>query len=161
MTNLKLMINKNYGSFIVLVVSFIFFRIIYIIKHKKKIILKEELMLLFFIIYLLILANIVTYNINDYNLNNYIPFKEITRYEIDSRLFLKNILGNILLFIPIGMFLKNYFKTNLLFTILVAFLYSFGIESIQLLIGRVFDVDDIILNLIGSIIGYYFSLLTV
>ena len=29
------------------------------------------------------------------------------------------------------------------------------IESIQLLIGRVFDIDDIILNVIGGMIGFY------
>ena len=33
-------------------------------------------------------------------------------------------------------------------------LVSVSIETTQLLIGRVFDVDDIILNLIGGMIGF-------
>ena len=55
------------------------------------------------------------------------------------------------------MFFKSYFDLKLLSLIIVTIIYSFAIETMQLLIGRVFDIDDIILNLIGSIIGYYFS----
>ena len=29
------------------------------------------------------------------------------------------------------------------------------IEIVQMIIGRVFDVDDILLNLIGAILGFY------
>ena len=32
---------------------------------------------------------------------------------------------------------------------------SLAIEIVQMMIGRVFDVDDIILNLIGGILGYF------
>lgn len=37
---------------------------------------------------------------------------------------------------------------------------SVSIESTQLIIGRIFDIDDIILNLIGGMLGYgiYFIL---
>ena len=38
---------------------------------------------------------------------------------------------------------------------LMALLVSISIEIIQLVIGRVFDIDDIILNTIGGIIGFY------
>ena len=32
---------------------------------------------------------------------------------------------------------------------------SFSIETTQMVIGRVFDVDDIMLNIIGGILGYF------
>ena len=39
-----------------------------------------------------------------------------------------------------------------MFLVLLA---SISIECTQLAIGRVFDVDDIILNVIGGVIGYF------
>mgnify|MGYP005809520945 FL=1 len=38
--------------------------------------------------------------------------------------------------------------------VLLSLLISSTIETTQLLIGRVFDVDDIILNVIGGVIGF-------
>ena len=36
-------------------------------------------------------------------------------------------------------------------TMLIAFITSLSIEVIQFLIGRVFDVDDVILNVLGGL----------
>ena len=55
------------------------------------------------------------------------------------------------------MIIKVYFNCKLLSLIFITILYSFIIEIIQFTIGRVFDIDDILLNLFGSIIGYLFS----
>ena len=67
------------------------------------------------------------------------------------------LLGNIFLFIPAGWLLPRLFKSMrkffpLLLTCLLAILF---VESLQLvtLLGR-FDVDDIILNIAGMLIGY-------
>ena len=38
---------------------------------------------------------------------------------------------------------------------LLVFIVSLSIECVQLLIGRCFDVDDILLNLIGGMFGYF------
>jgi len=70
---------------------------------------------------------------------------------------LKNILGNIILFIPLGFILVLKFKriNNLLSVVLVGVLSSTLIEFIQLLLpNRAFDIDDIILNALGSMIGF-------
>ena len=40
-----------------------------------------------------------------------------------------------------------------------AFIVSLSIELIQSIIGRVFDVDDIILNCLGAVWGYLFYLI--
>ena len=63
--------------------------------------------------------------------------------------------SNVLLFIPYGFFacyyidLKSFFKAFGL-----VFVASLSIEFTQLMIGRVFDVDDILLNVVGGMIGY-------
>mgnify|MGYP002626780246 CR=1 FL=1 len=37
---------------------------------------------------------------------------------------------------------------------MVALIVSFSAEAIQYYIGRVFDIDDIILNVLGAFLGY-------
>ena len=157
MANLKIILKDDYAVIILSIISYIFFRILVRIKYKKKIEFNKEFSLIMFIIYLLILFFIVTYPVNEYGYNNYNLFRELLRYKIGSNGFINNIIGNILLFIPFGMFLRYYFKLKVISLILITILYSLSIEITQILINRVFDIDDIILNLIGSIIGYCFS----
>lgn len=140
---------------IITVLSIVSLRITYLIRTKTKFILYEELLSLIFIIYMLLLFRIVTYqDVISYG-NNFIPFKELTRYTIGSNLFYKNIVGNILLFMPYGFFVSYYLKLDkkrlALFLVLII---SLSIECVQLVIGRCFDVDDILLNLIGGMFGY-------
>ena len=157
MSNLKIILKDDYAVIILSVISYIFFRILIRIKYKKKIEIKRELILVLFIVYLLILFFIVTYPVNEYGYNNYNIFRELLRYKIGSSGFFNNIIGNILLFIPFGMFLRYYFKLKIISLIFITIIYSLSIETTQILINRVFDIDDITLNLIGSIIGYCFS----
>jgi glycopeptide antibiotics resistance protein len=78
------------------------------------------------------------------------------RYEIGSRLFFKNIIGNIIMFMPYGFMVGYYLKLEKPdFVVILTLIVSSCIETIQLVIGRVFDIDDIILNLMGGIIGAY------
>lgn len=67
-----------------------------------------------------------------------------------------NILGNIILFVPMGIFLRILFNKSSgdQKTLIVSSLISLAIEILQLLAGRCFDVDDIILNIFGSLLGY-------
>ena len=143
---------------IILVVNIISsVRIVYLFTNKKKIILYEELIGLSFIIYILSLFYVVTFQDINYGNNNYVFFKEMMRYPIHSKMFIKNVLGNILLFIPLGFYVTYYLKSKKIGWpfLLIAF-FSVTIEVIQLKIGRVFDVDDILLNIFGGIIGYTF-----
>lgn len=131
-------------------------RITYIIKNKENFILYKELLSFVFVIYVLCLFYVVTFQDVGWSKSNFIPFKEMFRYSIGSRLFIKNVIGNIIMFIPYGFF-ASYFldlkKTKSM--TLMALLVSASIEITQLVIGRVFDIDDIILNTIGGIIGFY------
>ena len=109
-------------------------------------------------IYVLFLFQVVTFEdiLSSSSTNNFTPFKEILRYNFGSRLFLKNVVGNLVMFVPFGIFasfaVKADNKYQALFLITFA---SVTIESTQLAIGRVFDVDDIILNVCGGLIGYF------
>jgi glycopeptide antibiotics resistance protein len=131
-------------------------RLAWLIKNKQKIILYKELIGLFFVIYILCLFHVVSFQDVSWSTQNYIPFKEILRYEVGSRLFFKNILGNTILFIPYGFFASYYLKIIKLRTIVGLTIFtSFIIEFTQSKIGRVFDVDDIILNIVGGIGGFF------
>ncbi|WLR42658.1 VanZ family protein [Bacillus carboniphilus] len=69
---------------------------------------------------------------------------------------IRNIVGNIILFIPLGFLIPLRFKMFKLWkTAIFGFLVSLLVETIQLLFtGRSFDVDDLILNTFGAIAGF-------
>jgi glycopeptide antibiotics resistance protein len=122
-----------------------------------------------FAIYIIILMNVLFFSdyygrtiIKQGNAYNLKPFQEIKRFIIHRGSFTieewtTNLFGNILAFVPLGFFLpvlsKHYRK---LFKILLssAFL-SLTVELLQLYyrVG-IFDIDDLILNTFGGILGY-------
>lgn len=139
--------------FTVIIVSI---RIAYLICNKQKMVFYKEITMFCFIVYILLLYYIVTFQDNNYGTNNFIPFKEIFRYNINSKLFLRNVIGNVLLFVPFGIFVTHYIKNKSFFPVgLLSFLVSCSIELAQSVIGRTADIDDVILNTLGGILGYY------
>ena len=130
-------------------------RIAYLIKNHQKFCFYKEIFVLLFILYVMCLFEIVTLQDQNYGLSNYIPFKEIFRYEGGSSLFVKNIIGNVLLFLPYGYFASEYIKSKKAWPIcLLTTLVTITIEFVQLNIGRTFDIDDVILNTLGGLLGY-------
>ena len=124
------------------------------LKGSKRFVLHRELMALVFIIYILCLYFVVSAQDINYGGINLIPFKEMFRYEIGSYKFMKNIVGNILLFIPYGFFSSYYLNNKKIGTnVLLCLVASLCIETIQYYIGRVFDIDDIMLNVFGGFCG--------
>lgn len=135
---------------------FLSFKLMYCVNTKLKLDIFKEIMDIIFIIYIVFLFNIVTIPEYNYQIINLKPFKEIFRYEIGSKLFIQNVIGNIMLFIPYSFYISYCFKIDKLYLILLfTFLLSLTIELIQTKIGRVFDIDDIILNIVSGIIGYF------
>ncbi len=137
-------------------VILIFFRITYLYKNKMPFVFYKEVLMLSFVIYILCLFQMVTFrDVSTFSRNNFVLFKEILRYNWGSPLFIKNVLGNILMFLPYGFYMSYYLKLKKIPGILVLTLAtSTLIETMQLSIGRCFDVDDILLNVIGGLIGY-------
>ena len=132
-----------------------------IVKNKKTFCFYKELIALSFIIYILCLFQVVTFqDNNNISSNNLIPFREMFRYDLGSRLFLKNVLGNIIMFLPYGFFTSYFLSEKKLLPIFIlTVVTSLTIESTQLMIGRVFDIDDILLNIVGGVLGHYLYIL--
>lgn len=93
---------------------------------------------------------------------NLILFKEIRRFWVHRKILgieavLVNLLGNIGVFVPVGLAVPLLFEEHRGFfrTALLAFEISLAAELIQLVakVGT-FDVDDLLLNTIGGCIGY-------
>lgn len=93
---------------------------------------------------------------------NLVPFKEIFRFlRYQSSLGIKvvflNVFGNVIAFIPFGLFLPSVINNrfNYLGMAFLTFDVSLLIELWQLFskVGR-FDVDDLMLNTLGGILGY-------
>lgn len=130
-------------------------RIAYFKNSKKKFILHKEVVLLFFVAYVLILFQLVTYAGNEYVGMNLVPFKEILRYDFGSDAFFRQVIGNIFLFMPFGFFVTYYVNIKKISTMfLMTVGVSLVIEVVQYFIGRSFDIDDIILNVTGGILGF-------
>ena len=90
------------------------------------------------------------------NLEPFATIKRFYRYRtVNSRLFYTNVIGNCVLFIPLGFGIPKLWKKkySIPVTILLAVVLPCIIEFLQLFIGRQVDVDDILLNFMGVMIG--------
>lgn len=155
--NIREVMLSTWPMIVLTCVVLISLRVAYLVKNKQKLNLQEDLIMLIFIIYILCLFQIVTsQDVSGEHGINITLFKELTRYEFGSRLFYRNIIGNIMLFIPFGFFTSYYLTVERKrFILFLTIIVSFVIEFIQLKIGRAFDVDDVILNVIGGLLGYW------
>lgn len=137
-------------------VIFVSLRIVYLITKKERFVLYKEILLVVFVIYILCLFQVVTFKDVSWSGSNFIPGKEIFRYEVGSSMFYRNTFGNMLLFLPYGFLVSYFFDIKRVYIPLILIsIASLSIELTQLVIGRVFDVDDILLNIIGGLIGYF------
>jgi glycopeptide antibiotics resistance protein len=93
---------------------------------------------------------------------NLILFKEIKRFwvyreQLGMQAVLLNIVGNVAGFLPFGFILPILCRKrpNLLLTGVMGLLFSLSVETLQLA-GKVgsFDVDDLLLNTAGAVLGY-------
>lgn len=87
---------------------------------------------------------------------NLVPFVNLLDYPTKGEILL-NVIGNSTMFIPTGIMTPLIYKKLNSFkkTVLTGFLISLAIEIIQLPFAvRCSDVDDLILNTLGCILGY-------
>ncbi|ACT01863.1 VanZ family protein [Paenibacillus sp. JDR-2] len=91
---------------------------------------------------------------------NLVPFHSIAEFVAGStanskKFAFANVIGNILIFIPLGVYLP-LFKNNYITNVLSVVTLSLFVEIIQGLLGiGTADIDDIILNSIGGWIGLF------
>lgn len=98
------------------------------------------------------------------NSSNFVPFKSISTYinaifngTMNIDIPIKNIFGNLILFLPMGIYLPYLIKKlNKLSSFSISMIILlFVVEVIQLVTRKgSFDVDDFILNMFGALMGY-------
>ncbi|MDE5863845.1 MAG: VanZ family protein [Lachnospiraceae bacterium] len=102
---------------------------------------------------------------------NLIPFREIIRFikyrnYIDFYSVVVNLIGNVAAFMPFGALIRWVVNKKVRWyqAVLYTLLFSLSVELLQLVakVG-VFDVDDLILNTVGGLFGFwvYYILLLV
>ena len=117
--------------------------------------------LCYFVIILRLCLTPVTFSFITANCNlryfHGVPYNLLPFQQLDFEWFL-----NIIMTIPLGILLYLVNRKSSFITILIlSFLFSFFIEGNQFVcdflfhIGRVADIDDIITNTIGGIVGFY------
>lgn len=97
--------------------------------------------------------------------NNYIPFKSLINLLNSKNLLtiFRNVAGNVIMFMPLGVLapilfkrvrsIKNIFMISLLCSLTIEF-SQFIISYILTISYKVTDIDDIILNIIGGLLGF-------
>lgn len=155
-SEIRNVINMTWPTLTIVISIIVVLRATYLVKgERRSFVLHEEIFDLLFLSYLIVLWALVTSQDLSGGGTNFMPFREILRYDYGTTAFYKQVFGNILLFIPLGYFATSYCKIKNLGTITVVSLISSAvIEVVQHFIGRCFDIDDIILNVVGGIIGF-------
>lgn len=180
---ISLYIENMLRYIIVLLPFYLIARFVFIKKKKRITSLKNEFLMGVFSLYIIGLASqtivpnwnagIVTdtgepffdvYFTNDLSHLNLIPFNTVYEYffqtntDVDEwgSVSLLNLIANVFLFSPLGFFVPliwsrcNSFKKILVLGLSV----TCFIEFVQYFIGRSSDIDDVILNTFGTVIGY-------
>lgn len=145
---------------------YLFFRTAYISwKRKKQLgfrtnIMREFLMLLFAVYLMLLFTQTFIVNSGE-NIIKLVPFQVIlTEFAnalfsaSERQEFLFNVLGNIAVFVPIGILCPMIWGGDILRTGKIGLFISVLIEVGQLPIDRTSDVDDLFLNTTGAVIGF-------
>ncbi|WP_157950233.1 VanZ family protein [Vallitalea okinawensis] len=122
-----------------------------------------KLLFFFYLIALCYVLFFISTRVDTYNNINLIPLRTIRLYinyfdYFTFSIWFLNIFGNILLFIPFGCLLPLISKINRFWSVLLVSLITICTAEIMqhlFMVGEL-DVDDIILNTIGVIIGYLF-----
>lgn len=116
------------------------------------------------LIYVLFMHNNYRYGMS-FRLYNIIPFDTIMGYftklsdqTINTSIVIQNLSVNLILFLPMGMALPIIFKNKInklwkFLLIMLAIIVSVEIIQYIFMVGSA-DIDDVILNLIGALIGY-------
>lgn len=95
------------------------------------------------------------------NIMPLIGMYDIMFHSVDIFVPIRNIGFNILLFVPFGFFLSSrkslFHHVTMKVIVVQGILFSVSIEAVQYIIfpsGRSADIDDVILNVVGTYLGY-------
>lgn len=162
------MIGISYIYFLVLsLITWIIYRVIVCKKNHKVNVFREVFINLFFLYFLIVIYftffkyGVLHLDLQVRNYANLVTLVETLKMFKDNFMGLSNslynVLGNVLLFIPLGFGIPLLFKNhNKLGKItFYGFAASLSIESLQYLTRTNFtDIDDVIFNTFGAILGF-------
>jgi glycopeptide antibiotics resistance protein len=123
---------------------------------------KKKYIALLFIIYLIVVLKITVFRDGFAQTALFssgelylVPFADLIHiYKNSITVFLYLFAGNIIWFVPFGVFMRALTKWNNIKIIFFAFLFSFTIEFLQYAFGTgISELDDLILNTFGACIG--------
>lgn len=156
LNTIKSILTDNWPVLVIFVITLILLRFFYLRNHHERVSFYKEFLMILSICYIFLLFQLLTkVEMNSNSGYNIIPFQEIFRYDVGSRLFIYNVFGNIMAFVLFGLIISCYIKPKtVLPPFIISLLVSITVEFVQLNIGRSFDVDDVILNVAGGIIGF-------
>jgi len=149
-------------------------------QRNKRVQVFREILINIFAIYLVLLISLTLFPVSiiwkgvirEYHSNvNLIPFLDILNYfrhtdfslAFKLKFLIKNLVGNVLLLVPVGIFIPTLWvrMRNFKKTVVIGASISLIIELMQYLLayiglgwGRTTDIDDLILNTFGVMIGY-------
>ena len=86
-----------------------------------------------------------------------VPFWEYTNVVkgVERGFYIKQIIGNLIMLMPLGLMLPTLKKVNFKQVFLIALLFSVGIETVQFITGRgLMEFDDVFNNTVGAVLGY-------
>ena len=134
---------------------FISLRVAHLSKGNKKAVIYKEILSLAFIIYLLFLYHMLINVDTGYNGVSLTPFTEMFRYAFGSKEFIRHIVTNIIIFIPLGFGVSYYLNTKKTLTpLIIIIVIATCLEGLQYYIYKIFDIDDLLLTVLGGFIGY-------
>ena len=163
---LQLIFDNLFLGIILLIMVGILYLPIYFLLRKKQIPILKQMSwiglagIVFIILFATILFSIVGGGVSfnpPRRFLNLVPFRWIFEtYTMGFSRMMSQVISNMLMFVPLGFLLPVVFKNfrSVFKTTILGFLFSFSIEVIQYFIGRSADIDDLILNTLGGIIGY-------
>jgi glycopeptide antibiotics resistance protein len=146
-----------------IILSWILYQLVRFIIFRKTFVLCTEIINFVFLLSILFIISLTIFPLKfeDSSAGGYIiiPFYSIYYYfrYLDPFEIAMNIVGNILLFMPLGFSISLKFKKiNTIWKAgMIGLFISFAIECIQLTMPyRWFEVDDMILNTLGTMLGY-------
>lgn len=147
-------IKNNYLILIMIISLLISIVIIYIFKNILKVITNQEkIILIISYIILLLISLYFRKPLNHLQIENKDYIIKWLSIIFKNKIVFINIIGNICLFIPLGIILTNYID-KIYILLLTSIVIIISLETIQYLSKRgIFDYIDIILNYIGVILG--------
>ncbi len=86
-----------------------------------------------------------------------VPFWEYANVVkgVERGFYIKQIIGNLIMLMPLGLMLPTLKKVNFKQVFLIALLFSVGIETVQFITGRgLMEFDDVFNNTVGAVLGF-------